>query len=177
MFVIFSCTALECLFMLERFRLLSYNILADYLAIQHSMLYSHLPFDMLSWHWRMNNLLFEFQLWSPDVLCLQVLLSFSFVFFFYFWRSFGFFLYSVNQGIQFHCSFCLLFSKFIFNWDCLKAFLCLRIKNCSNKPLTDISKTGKMLYQGDNFWSLARKVKISRFKLKPSIMEEGYVFR
>ncbi|XP_078168833.1 DNAse I-like superfamily protein isoform X2 [Carex rostrata] len=55
----------------ERFRLLSYNILADYLAIEHSKLYSHLPFDMLSWQWRMNNLLFEFQLWSPDVLCLQ----------------------------------------------------------------------------------------------------------
>ncbi|KAJ4749536.1 DNAse I-like superfamily protein [Rhynchospora pubera] len=55
----------------ERFRLLSYNILADYLAVQHSKLYSHVPLHMLSWQWRMNKLLFEFQLWSPDVLCLQ----------------------------------------------------------------------------------------------------------
>ncbi|KAJ1688200.1 hypothetical protein LUZ63_019590 [Rhynchospora breviuscula] len=55
----------------ERFRLLSYNILADYLAVQHSKLYLHVPPHMRSWQWRMDNLLFEFQLWSPDVLCLQ----------------------------------------------------------------------------------------------------------
>ncbi|XP_073006984.1 carbon catabolite repressor protein 4 homolog 6 isoform X3 [Typha latifolia] len=56
----------------ERFLVLSYNILADYLAREHqSKLYFHIPNYILDWEWRKKRLLFEFGLWSPDVICLQ----------------------------------------------------------------------------------------------------------
>ncbi|KAI7737392.1 hypothetical protein M8C21_015320 [Ambrosia artemisiifolia] len=56
----------------DRFTVLSYNILADYLAINHrTKLYSHIPPHILDWNFRLNNILFELRLWSPDILCLQ----------------------------------------------------------------------------------------------------------
>uniref|UniRef100_A0A7N0VJI1 Endonuclease/exonuclease/phosphatase domain-containing protein n=1 Tax=Kalanchoe fedtschenkoi TaxID=63787 RepID=A0A7N0VJI1_KALFE len=56
----------------ERFSILSYNILADYLANDHwRKLYFHIPRHMLSWEWRKNNLFRELSLWSPDVMCFQ----------------------------------------------------------------------------------------------------------
>ena len=57
----------------ERFIVVSYNILADYLANSHrSKLYYHIPRHMLDWEWRKKNILFELGLWSADILCLQV---------------------------------------------------------------------------------------------------------
>lgn len=54
--------------------MLSYNILADYLANDHrSKLYYHIPHHMMDWQWRKRNLIFELGLWSPDIMCLQVL--------------------------------------------------------------------------------------------------------
>ncbi|KAJ9167780.1 hypothetical protein P3X46_019375 [Hevea brasiliensis] len=56
----------------EKFIVLSYNILADYLAINHrSKLYFHIPRHMLDWEWRKRNILFELDLWSADILCFQ----------------------------------------------------------------------------------------------------------
>ncbi|XP_010917938.1 carbon catabolite repressor protein 4 homolog 6 [Elaeis guineensis] len=56
----------------ERFIVLSYNILADYLARDHrSKLYFHIPHYILDWEWRKKRLLLEFGLWAPDVMCLQ----------------------------------------------------------------------------------------------------------
>ncbi|EES03263.1 carbon catabolite repressor protein 4 homolog 6 [Sorghum bicolor] len=55
----------------ERFKVLSYNILADYLAQEHQFLYERIPSFILDWNWRKDKLLFEFGLWSPDILCLQ----------------------------------------------------------------------------------------------------------
>ncbi|XP_057960189.1 carbon catabolite repressor protein 4 homolog 6 [Malania oleifera] len=56
----------------ERFKILSYNILADYLAISHrSKLYSHIPVDILDWEWRKGKIIFELGLWSADVMCFQ----------------------------------------------------------------------------------------------------------
>ncbi|GAV70542.1 Exo_endo_phos domain-containing protein [Cephalotus follicularis] len=55
----------------ERFVVLSYNILADYLAIRHHDLYCHLPPHMLDWEWRKRNILFELRLWSADIMCFQ----------------------------------------------------------------------------------------------------------
>lgn len=53
---------------------LSYNILADYLANNHrSKLYFHIPPYMLDWEWRKHNIMFELRLWSADILCFQVL--------------------------------------------------------------------------------------------------------
>lgn len=55
-----------------RFTILSYNILADYLANEHwRKLYVHIPRHMLSWEWRKKNLFFELRLWSPDIMCFQ----------------------------------------------------------------------------------------------------------
>ncbi|XP_078428045.1 DNAse I-like superfamily protein [Wolffia australiana] len=55
-----------------RFSVLSYNILADYLARDHrSKLYFHVPPEILDWEWRKHRLLIEFGLWSPDIMCLQ----------------------------------------------------------------------------------------------------------
>ncbi|KAK1264667.1 hypothetical protein QJS04_geneDACA021371 [Acorus gramineus] len=60
----------------ERFAVLSYNILADYLARDHQkMLYAHIPPHVLDWEWRKKRILLEFGLWSPDILCLQLMLS------------------------------------------------------------------------------------------------------
>ncbi|KAL5559277.1 hypothetical protein UlMin_035488 [Ulmus minor] len=56
----------------ERFTVLSYNILADYLAMDHrSKLYYHIPLYMLDWQRRKKNIMFELGLWSADILCLQ----------------------------------------------------------------------------------------------------------
>ncbi|XP_076941829.1 carbon catabolite repressor protein 4 homolog 6-like [Bidens hawaiensis] len=56
----------------ERFTVLSYNILADYLAISHrSELYFHIPRHILDWGFRKRNIMFELGLWSADILCLQ----------------------------------------------------------------------------------------------------------
>ncbi|KAL3616108.1 hypothetical protein CASFOL_040402 [Castilleja foliolosa] len=56
----------------ERFTILSYNILADYLAIDHyQKLYFHIPHYIMDWNWRKKNICFELGLWSADILCLQ----------------------------------------------------------------------------------------------------------
>ncbi|KAL0553298.1 hypothetical protein IC582_007188 [Cucumis melo] len=56
----------------ERFSILSYNILADYLAMDHKhKLYHHIPHYMLDWEWRKNHILFELGLWSTDIMCFQ----------------------------------------------------------------------------------------------------------
>ncbi|KAG8636291.1 hypothetical protein MANES_16G118500v8 [Manihot esculenta] len=56
----------------DKFIVLSYNILADYLAISHrSKLYFHIPRYMLDWDWRKRNILFELGLWSADIMCFQ----------------------------------------------------------------------------------------------------------
>ncbi|CAA3006599.1 Hypothetical predicted protein [Olea europaea subsp. europaea] len=56
----------------ERFTVLSYNILADYLAIDHrSKLYFHIPRHILDWSWRKKKIIFELGLWSADILCFQ----------------------------------------------------------------------------------------------------------
>ncbi|XP_050203861.1 carbon catabolite repressor protein 4 homolog 6 isoform X2 [Mercurialis annua] len=56
----------------EKFVVLSYNILADYLAITHRKnLYFHIPVYMMEWEWRKKNILFELNLWSPDIMCFQ----------------------------------------------------------------------------------------------------------
>ncbi|XP_017983283.1 PREDICTED: carbon catabolite repressor protein 4 homolog 6 isoform X2 [Theobroma cacao] len=55
----------------ERFIVLSYNILADYLASTHRNLYFHIPLHMMNWEWRKRNLMFELGLWSADIMCFQ----------------------------------------------------------------------------------------------------------
>ncbi|PIN13577.1 Transcriptional effector CCR4-related protein [Handroanthus impetiginosus] len=56
----------------ERFTVLSYNILADYLAMDHwQKLYFHIPHYILDWNWRKKNICFELGLWSADILCFQ----------------------------------------------------------------------------------------------------------
>ncbi|XP_057478091.1 LOW QUALITY PROTEIN: carbon catabolite repressor protein 4 homolog 6 [Actinidia eriantha] len=55
-----------------QFKVLSYNILADYLAFDHqSKLYFHIPQHMLKWEWRKRSIIFELGLWSADILCFQ----------------------------------------------------------------------------------------------------------
>nr|KYP72445.1 Carbon catabolite repressor protein 4 isogeny 6 [Cajanus cajan] len=56
----------------ERFKVLSYNILADYLALDHrNQLYFHIPKYILDWQWRKRSIIFELGLWSADIMCLQ----------------------------------------------------------------------------------------------------------
>ncbi|KAK4340825.1 hypothetical protein RND71_039326 [Anisodus tanguticus] len=56
----------------ERFTVLSYNILADYLAIDHQRkLYFHIPQHILDWEWRKRSILSELGWWSADILCFQ----------------------------------------------------------------------------------------------------------
>ncbi|XP_043701180.1 carbon catabolite repressor protein 4 homolog 6 isoform X2 [Telopea speciosissima] len=56
----------------ERFIVLSYNILADYLAMNHRReLYFHIPRHILDWQRRVRNIIFELGLWSPDIMCFQ----------------------------------------------------------------------------------------------------------
>ncbi|XP_075101406.1 carbon catabolite repressor protein 4 homolog 6 isoform X2 [Nicotiana tabacum] len=56
----------------ERFTVLSYNILADYLAIDHQRkLYYHIPQHILDWEWRKRSILSELGWWSADILCFQ----------------------------------------------------------------------------------------------------------
>ncbi|KAL6501927.1 hypothetical protein OROGR_027060 [Orobanche gracilis] len=55
-----------------RFTILSYNILADYLATDHyHKLYFHIPRYIMDWNWRKKNIIFELGLWSADILCFQ----------------------------------------------------------------------------------------------------------
>ncbi|NXI30105.1 ANGE1 protein, partial [Sterrhoptilus dennistouni] len=56
---------------LFEFRVMSYNILAQDLVEQGLDLYVHCHPDILSWNYRLPNLLQEIQHWDPDVLCLQ----------------------------------------------------------------------------------------------------------
>ncbi|NXG42984.1 ANGE1 protein, partial [Psilopogon haemacephalus] len=56
---------------LFEFRVMSYNILAQDLVEQGLDLYLHCHQDILSWNYRLPNLLQEIQHWDPDVLCLQ----------------------------------------------------------------------------------------------------------
>lgn len=52
--------------------MISYNILADYLAWDHRpKLYFHIPYHVLDWEWRKRRLLIEFGLWNADIMCLQ----------------------------------------------------------------------------------------------------------
>ncbi|XP_044464035.1 carbon catabolite repressor protein 4 homolog 6 isoform X2 [Mangifera indica] len=56
----------------ERFVILSYNLLADYLAIGHrGKLYYHIPRQILDWEWRKRSIIFELGLWSADIMCFQ----------------------------------------------------------------------------------------------------------
>ncbi|XP_049934385.1 carbon catabolite repressor protein 4 homolog 6-like isoform X2 [Nymphaea colorata] len=56
----------------EQFVVVSYNILADYLARDHQMkLYDHIPPHILDWEWRKSRILMELGLWGPDIMCLQ----------------------------------------------------------------------------------------------------------
>ncbi|KAK4783531.1 hypothetical protein SAY86_007905 [Trapa natans] len=56
----------------KRFVVLSYNILADYLALNHrGKLYYHIPRYMLEWNWRKRSIIFELGLWSADIMCFQ----------------------------------------------------------------------------------------------------------
>lgn len=56
----------------ERFSVLSYNILADYLANNHwAKLYYHIPRRFLDWEWRKKSISFELGLWSPDIMSFQ----------------------------------------------------------------------------------------------------------
>ncbi|KAL6533866.1 hypothetical protein OROHE_013699 [Orobanche hederae] len=55
-----------------RFTVLSYNLLADYLATDHyHKLYFHIPRYIMDWNWRKKNIIFELGLWSADILCFQ----------------------------------------------------------------------------------------------------------
>ncbi|XP_060118114.1 protein angel homolog 1 [Heteronotia binoei] len=56
---------------LFEFRVMSYNILAQDLIEQSPHLYMHCHPDILSWNYRLANLLQEIQHWDPDILCLQ----------------------------------------------------------------------------------------------------------
>ncbi|KAK6119482.1 hypothetical protein DH2020_046777 [Rehmannia glutinosa] len=57
---------------IKRFTVLSYNILADYLATDHwQKLYFHIPGYIMDWNWRRRNISFELGLWSADILCFQ----------------------------------------------------------------------------------------------------------
>lgn len=56
----------------ERFTILSYNILADYLVRDHwNKLYFHIPNFLLDWKQRKRSIIFELGLWSADILCFQ----------------------------------------------------------------------------------------------------------
>lgn len=71
--IIREFNALCVLDLTEKFTVLSYNILADYLANDHrGKLYYHIPRHMLDWQWRKKNLVFELGLWSADIMCFQV---------------------------------------------------------------------------------------------------------
>ncbi|GMN45197.1 hypothetical protein TIFTF001_014391 [Ficus carica] len=58
----------------ERFTILSYNLLAEYVALDYrhrNELYYHIPRHMLEWQWRKSNIIFELGLWSTDIMCFQ----------------------------------------------------------------------------------------------------------
>ncbi|XP_039597532.1 protein angel homolog 1 isoform X2 [Polypterus senegalus] len=53
------------------FTVMSYNILSQNLLEANPTLYAHCPIEVLSWNIRLHNLLQEFRMWDPDILCLQ----------------------------------------------------------------------------------------------------------
>uniref|UniRef100_M8BIW6 Endonuclease/exonuclease/phosphatase domain-containing protein n=1 Tax=Aegilops tauschii TaxID=37682 RepID=M8BIW6_AEGTA len=55
----------------ERFKVLSYNILADYLAQEHQDLYRDIPSFIMDWNWRKNRIGLEISWWRPDIICFQ----------------------------------------------------------------------------------------------------------
>ncbi|XP_047058287.1 carbon catabolite repressor protein 4 homolog 6-like isoform X2 [Lolium rigidum] len=55
----------------ERFKVMSYNILADYLAQDHHDLYEGIPPCFMDWNWRKNKIGLEIRWWLPDILCFQ----------------------------------------------------------------------------------------------------------
>ncbi|XP_044976330.1 carbon catabolite repressor protein 4 homolog 6 [Hordeum vulgare subsp. vulgare] len=55
----------------ERFKVLSYNILADYLAQEHQDLYRDIPSFIMDWNWRKNRIGLEISCWRPDIICFQ----------------------------------------------------------------------------------------------------------
>ncbi|KAL2643759.1 hypothetical protein R1flu_011346 [Riccia fluitans] len=56
----------------DKFVMVSYNILADKNASEHYRgLYHHIPWWLLEWERRKNKIVFELDLWSPDIMCLQ----------------------------------------------------------------------------------------------------------
>ena len=62
-------------YLAERFTILSYNLLAEYVALDYrhrNELYYHIPRHMLEWQWRKSNIIFELGLWSTDIMCFQV---------------------------------------------------------------------------------------------------------
>ncbi|KAK6478979.1 protein angel-like protein 1-like [Huso huso] len=53
------------------FTIMSYNILSQDLLEVNADLYAHCPLEILTWDFRLNNILQELQKWEPDILCLQ----------------------------------------------------------------------------------------------------------
>uniref|UniRef100_A0A4W3I209 Endonuclease/exonuclease/phosphatase domain-containing protein n=1 Tax=Callorhinchus milii TaxID=7868 RepID=A0A4W3I209_CALMI len=53
------------------FTIMSYNILSQDLLEMNGSLYTHCPPDYLTWDFRCQNILREFDTWTPDILCLQ----------------------------------------------------------------------------------------------------------
>ena len=53
------------------FRVMSYNLLADYLLYANPSLYNHLPQEFLKWDYRCKNLVREIVSYLPSVLCVQ----------------------------------------------------------------------------------------------------------
>ncbi|KAM0873045.1 hypothetical protein ACQ4PT_038329 [Festuca glaucescens] len=61
----------------ERFKVMSYNILADYLAQDHHDLYEGIPPCFMDWNWRKNKIGLEIGWWQPDILCFQEVDNFT----------------------------------------------------------------------------------------------------
>ncbi|MBN3287055.1 ANGE1 protein, partial [Polyodon spathula] len=53
------------------FTIMSYNILSQDLLEVNAELYAHCPPEILTWDFRLNNIIQELQKWGPDILCLQ----------------------------------------------------------------------------------------------------------
>jgi mRNA deadenylase 3'-5' endonuclease subunit Ccr4 len=62
--------------MAEKFVFVSFKVLASANVSKHrGQLYGHVPNQMLDWRTRRKKLIFELELCSPDIICLQVLES------------------------------------------------------------------------------------------------------